>query len=151
LVAPVPVREIADKLVVSLQKVHVDRRIHCQVNIEPEVMFAGDKGDLLELLGNVIENAFKWCNGKIQISAESAVYREGKKRPGSIAITVEDNGPGIAEDQARAVLQRGVRADEQVAGHGIGLAIVKSIIELYEGKLTIGRSRMGGAKISIVI
>jgi two-component system sensor histidine kinase PhoQ len=151
LVAPVPVREIADKLVVSLQKVHVDRRIHCQVNIEPEVMFAGDKGDLLELLGNVIENAFKWCNGRIQISAESAVDREGNKRPGSIAITVEDNGPGIPEDQARAVLQRGVRADEQVAGHGIGLAIVKSIIELYEGKLTIGRSRMGGAKISIVI
>lgn len=149
LMAPVSVREIADKLIASLQKVHADKQVLCHADIGDDVMFAGDKGDLMELLGNVLDNGFKWCKGQVYVSAEQGAPRD--KKQGSLVIMVEDDGPGIPEDKVRAVLQRGVRADEHTPGHGIGLAIVKNIVELYDGKLTLGRSRWGGAKITITI
>ena len=73
------------------------------------------------------------------------------RRPG-LSITVEDDGPGIAEDRIAHVLQRGVRGDERVQGHGIGLAIVQDIIKGYRGELHVGRSQeLGGAKFEVVL
>lgn len=149
LVAPVSVLDTANKLVASLQKVHADKQVLCDVDIGADVMFFGDRGDFMELLGNVLDNAFKWCGGQVRVAAEQGVSKD--KKQATLTLTVEDNGPGIPDDKMRAVLQRGVRADEHTPGHGIGLAIVRNIVELYEGKLTLTRSRWGGAKITIAL
>ena len=97
----------------------------------------------MEVLGNLLDNAFKWSNHQIQITANTAENQ--------LRITVNDDGPGIARDKVDELLQRGVRADQTTAGHGIGLSIVKNIVEAYHGRLNIEKSPLGGAKVSLVL
>ena len=94
------------------------------------------------MLGNLLENAFKWSRRRIRVSV---VAEAG----GKLRLCVEDDGPGIAEAQRQAVLQRGQRADSSVQGHGIGLAMVQEIVLLYGGKLEIGQSGLGGAAVCL--
>ena len=141
LIAPVPIRPIAEKVVVSLNKVHHARRVETRIDVDDKLCFRGDEGDLMELLGNLLDNAYKWCLGKVQITAA------GDKR--RLVITVADDGPGIEADKAESLLQRGARADENVPGHGIGLSIVQGIVQAYDGKITIGTSALGGAEIRL--
>ncbi len=101
----------------------------------------GDEGDLMEVLGNLMDNAWKYGAGRVRIS--------GQGHADGLVLEVEDDGKGIADDQASVVLQRGRRMDEQAPGQGIGLAVVEDILKAYRGKLHIGRSRLGGARVSI--
>ena len=137
--APIPILPVAEKIIAVLQKVHREKGVSAKIRIPSSVTFPGDEGDLMELLGNLLDNAFKWCSKNVQISAVV--------KPGHLILSVEDDGPGIALSQAKNILQRGVRADEVVPGHGIGLAIVRDIVEAYEGSVEAGRSGMGGAAI----
>ena len=102
------------------------------------------------ILNHLLENAFKWAKSRVLLTvAEGATA--SNRRPG-LSITVEDDGPGIAEDRIAHVLQRGVRGDERVQGHGIGLAIVQDIVRSYRGELQVSRSaELGGAKFEIVL
>ncbi|HVK55500.1 MAG TPA: ATP-binding protein [Burkholderiales bacterium] len=136
-----PLRPVAEKILASLRKVYRDKQISVECEIAEVVFFRGDEGDLTELLGNLTDNAFKWCAGKVAIHAE---IRDGK-----LSITVEDDGPGIDAAQAQRILERGVRTDQTVPGHGIGLAIVRDIIQSYEGEIAIAPSSLGGAAIRI--
>ncbi len=141
LIAPVPIRPIAKKVVASLDKVHHARRVETLIDVDDKLCFRGDEGDLMELLGNLLDNAYKWCLGKVQITAAS-----DKRR---LVITVADDGPGIEADKVESLLMRGARADENVPGHGIGLSIVRGIVQAYDGKITIGTSALGGAEIRL--
>ena len=140
--APIPILPIAKKIIAALNKVHHEKDVSTKILIANSVIFPGDEGDLMELLGNLLDNAFKWCNKSVKISA--VVER------GHLTLTVEDDGAGIAPSQAENILQRGVRADEVVPGHGIGLAMVRDIVAAYAGTLEVGRSSLGGAAVTLV-
>jgi two-component system sensor histidine kinase PhoQ len=146
--APLPIDSFAEEIVRSLEKVYVDKHVLCEFDIDPDSRFRGDQGDLMELLGNVLENAFKWAKHRVLLTAR-AIPSEDARLP-MLDLVVEDDGPGIPEDRIEHLLQRGVRGDERVQGHGIGLSIVQDIVKAYKGKLTVKRSStLGGACFEI--
>ncbi len=146
--APIEIEPYAEQIVVGLEKVYAGRGVLCEFEIAPEARFHGEVGDLQELLGNLLENAFKWAQARVLLTITEVAPIAGR-RPG-LRIVVEDDGPGIAEDKIARVLQRGVRGDERVQGHGIGLAIVQDIIRAYRGELRVGRSEeRGGARFEV--
>lgn len=148
LTAPVPVAESVQRVINTVAKVYVDKGVEWKNLVPQDLHFPGDKDDLLEILGNLIENAFKWCHSRVTVTGE----RRSQGRNAAVrdlVIVIEDDGPGIPEDKIRAVLQRGVRADERVDGQGIGLAVVREIIQVYHGRLELLHSKMGGAKVIV--
>lgn len=134
-VTGVPVIDVLNKIVSTLKKVHPQRNIKVKTQIAPGAEFFGEKGDLMEVLGNLLENAFKWCDQNIDVLVKT-LYMEGRKRTG-IVIEIGDDGPGIPVEKRAELLERGVRGDEHVKGHGIGLSIVTDIVESYQGELEI--------------
>jgi two-component system sensor histidine kinase PhoQ len=143
LAAPLPLRPTLERLLATLQKVYRERGIRVELALEEGVAFRGDEGDLMELLGNLLDNAFKWSAGTVRITAHS--------NANGLELCVEDDGPGIDETQASQVLQRGVRLDEATPGHGIGLPMVRDIVDAYGGKLSIAQSELGGAAFRITL
>ncbi len=144
----VPIAGHAEDLVQSLEKVYAAKNVLCEFDIETGAVFYGEQGDLLELLGNLLENGFKWAGHRVLlvVKMQPPVNRQ---RPG-LWLSVEDDGPGIAADKIEKVLQRGVRGDERVQGHGIGLSIVQDIVHAYQGELVVDRStELGGARFSV--
>jgi two-component system sensor histidine kinase PhoQ len=132
------------RLVDGLNKVYRDKDPRITLSVDPHAEFRGDSGDFLELSGNLVDNACKWCQKRVDITV-------GPVDGGGMLLTVADDGPGIPEDAAELLLQRGMRLDESAPGHGIGLAVVKDIAASHGGKLSIQRSAHGGAEISISI
>ena len=137
------VESITSRMLDSLHKVYRDKQISVNVQVNKTVVFNGDEGDLMELLGNLLDNAFKWANQYIEIKADQTNNH--------LCITVSDDGPGIAQEKVEELLQRGKRADQTTAGHGIGLSIVQNIVEAYHGSLKIIKSHLGGAEITVVL
>jgi two-component system sensor histidine kinase PhoQ len=145
---PLSIESAAEEVVRSLEKVHAGRGVICEFEIEPQARFYGERGDLLELLGNLLENAFKWSHGRVLLTARR-IELPGARRM-ALEIAVEDDGPGIPEDKIGDILKRGVRGDERVEGHGIGMAIVQDILRAYRGSLDVGRSgALGGARFLV--
>jgi two-component system sensor histidine kinase PhoQ len=146
----VPIAGHAEDLVQSLEKVYAAKNVLCEFDIADGAVFYGEQGDLLELLGNLLENAFKWAGHRVLLVVKMQP-QASRQRPG-LWLSVEDDGPGIAEDKIEKVLQRGVRGDERVQGHGIGLSIVQDIVHAYQGELVVDRSpELGGARFSVVL
>ncbi|MFQ5936421.1 MAG: ATP-binding protein [Acidiferrobacterales bacterium] len=143
LAAPVPLRTVVSKLIDSLSKVHGDKDVDISLELEDNVAFRGDEGDLMELLGNTLDNAYKWCRKRVRIRARESA--------GRLTIEVEDDGPGVGADDMDEVLQRGARADERVPGHGIGLAIVRDIMRAYNGDIELSTSALGGTEVRLVL
>ena len=142
--APLSIAAAAHKIVKSLNKVYADKEVNCQIQADEDATFHGEEGDLLELLGNLLDNAYKWCAHRIIVAAARDQNR-------GLQLSVEDDGPGITSQKADAVLQRGVRGDSSSPGHGIGLAIVQDIVRVYGGKLRIEQSALGGSKITLLL
>ncbi len=142
----VGVRSQVERLLQSLDRVYSQKMINTDVMIESGLEFYGEQRDLLELAGNLLDNACKYGDGQIRVSAQA--IDAGDPRAG-IVFEVEDNGPGIAADKRDKLLQRGVRGDERVEGHGLGLAIVLEIVSAYNGEITIDDSDLGGARLSV--
>lgn len=140
----VNISKTIDKIVDALEKVYAGKSMIITKHLDRELDFRGDERDLMEVLGNVLDNAFKYGNSRIEISAQ-----ESATGSYSWQLTVDDDGPGIAEEQQEFVLQRGARADTLVHGHGIGLAVVTDIVNSYDGEICIGSSPLGGARIQI--
>ena len=147
--APVPVAKEVERLVAGLRKVYHDKRPSIESNVAPGMHFRGDTGDFLELAGNLLDNACKWCTGRVRITVTPS--GDARTTASGMVLTVDDDGPGIPEEAAEALLQRGTRLDESTPGHGIGLAIVKDIARSYGGNLTIARSALGGTAITVDI
>lgn len=145
---PLPLEPYAEEIVRSLEKVYAGRNVLCEFEVDPAARFHGDQGDLLELLGNLLENAFKWARHSVLLTARPLIT-PGDRHPG-LELVIEDDGPGIPEDRIEHLLQRGVRGDERVQGHGIGLSIVQDIVRAYKGTLQVGKSEvLGGARFDV--
>jgi two-component system, OmpR family, sensor histidine kinase PhoQ len=144
---PLPIQPFAEEIVSALEKVHRAKGISCGFEIAANAEFTGERGDLSELLGNLLENAFKWGKHEVLLTAQP-IMQTNSKRSGLLLI-VEDDGPGIPPEKAAELLQRGVRGDERVQGHGIGLSIVDDVVRAYHGELEVMRSQLGGAKFVI--
>jgi two-component system sensor histidine kinase PhoQ len=146
---PVPVAKEVERLVSGLRKVYHDKRPVIDTDVAPDIRFRGDTGDFLELAGNLLDNACKWCKGRVSITVRHS--ENAAERPGGMRLIVDDDGPGIPEEAAEALLERGMRLDEATPGHGIGLAIVRDLANAYGGTLTIGRAALGGARFTVDI
>jgi two-component system sensor histidine kinase PhoQ len=148
--APVAIEPHAEEIVRGLEKIYAAKGTICEFDIDPAARFHGEPGDLQELLGNLLENAFKWANARVLLTVR--VGEEAPNRRPGLKIAVDDDGPGIPPDRIVAVLQRGVRGDERVQGHGIGLAIVQDIVRSYRGELDVGASpELGGTRFQVTL
>jgi signal transduction histidine kinase len=128
-------------LIALLKQIHQQRPIEIQCNIAEQTPAFGDREDMLELIGNLLDNACKWATSRVQCTIS------GREQ---IIIQIEDDGPGRSDEEIDQLTQRGVRLDENVEGHGIGLAITKDIVKLYGGHIRFGRStNLGGLYIEI--
>lgn len=134
-------QEIA-QLVHTLRLVHAGKGASFTWEIAPDARFVGDREDLLELLGNLLDNAGKWCRKQVALTVSGG---EG------VRFVVEDDGPGCNGADLDALTARGYRADESQPGSGLGLAIVRDIVESYGGSLSFGRSAsLGGLRVEVV-
>jgi two-component system sensor histidine kinase PhoQ len=143
--APVAVAPQAEKIARALARVYPDKNVTLTLDIAPGAAFLGDEGDLLELLGNLADNAFKWCRAAVTIRARQLA----DDRTSRLELVVEDDGPGFPPGGDTKIGERGVRADSQTPGHGIGLAMVRETVQLYGGELGLGRSALGGAAVTV--
>jgi len=146
-VADHAVLEPLEQLRAALAKVYADKGIRMTLAVAPGTAYPIDAGDLLELAGNLMDNACKYCRSAVAIRATPWTAAEWR-RPGFV-LEVEDDGSGIAPAERARVLERGVRADESVAGQGIGLSVAREIAAAYSGTLEIGESRLGGARVCL--
>ena len=148
--APLEIEQRAEELVKGLEKVYAQKGVYCEFELDPSARFHGEHGDLMELLGNLTENAFKWAKQRVLLTVRPIVGEPGR-RPG-LLLAVDDDGPGIPPERVERLLQRGVRGDERVQGHGIGLSIVQDIVKAYRGELKVLSSEeLGGARFEITI
>ncbi|MGQ0385322.1 MAG: ATP-binding protein [Gammaproteobacteria bacterium] len=141
------VQEPLEQLRTALTKVYADKPVRIALAVAGSTAYPVDPGDFLELAGNLMDNAWKYCRSEIAVRA-TPWTSAGWRRPG-LALDVEDDGSGIPPAERQRVFERGVRADESVAGQGIGLAVAREIAAAYSGTLEIGESRLGGARVSV--
>ncbi|MDO9475706.1 MAG: ATP-binding protein [Pseudohongiella sp.] len=147
LASQVNIKDTAASLCRALEKVYVSKAVVFNQQIDPRVLFLGDERDLMELLGNLLDNACKYGHGKIHVKG----HLLGDSPP-RFELLIEDNGAGINPDDSDRILQRGVRLDTLAQGQGIGLAVVADIVQSYGGKISVSRSEMlGGAAISVLL
>ena len=144
--APVEVAPIVAELRGALLKVYGNKDMTLEMAIAPAAQFIGDRADLTELLGNLLDNACKWCRSRVRIECG---IEPGADSRAALRLTIDDDGPGIAESDRAKVLQRGGRADEATPGHGLGLAMVHDTVALYGGTMRIDGSNLGGAKFEL--
>ena len=144
--APVEVAQVAAELRATLLRVYAGKDLVIELAVAPGAQFIGDRGDLTELLGNLLDNACKWCRTRVRFSASIDESEGSRER---LCLVVEDDGPGISAENRARVLRRGVRADEKVPGHGLGLAMVHDTVDLYGGRLMIDASPLGGARFTL--
>ena len=137
---PVPLRPLVEKIAAALTKVYTDKGMRVDVQVPPALSLRADEGDLYELLGNLIDNAGKWCRTRVRIEASA----KGR----NITLLIDDDGPGFPEG-AEKLLERGVRADTQMPGQGIGLAAVNDLISAYDGKIELQRGPLGGGRVVV--
>ncbi len=123
---------VVAELRAAMLKVHARKDLVIETEVAADAGFVGDRGDLTELLGNLLDNACKWCRGVVRVRACLDPARPAAR---SLVLRVEDDGPGIAPADRERVLGRGVRADERAPGHGLGLAMVADTVALYGGEL----------------
>ena len=145
LAAPVSVEPIARKLIASLAKVYAGKSLRFEIVVDHQLSFHGDDGDLMEVLGNLADNACKWARSRVAVRAYLV---PGALPDSELVLEVEDDGPGIPPDKRQAILNRGERADPETSGHGIGLAVVSNIVEeVYRGTLEIESGSSNGTRV----
>jgi two-component system sensor histidine kinase PhoQ len=135
------VKPVVERIAGSLEKVYREQRIEWDLDVPEGTLFRGDEGDLMELLGNLMENACKYGKGRVRVQVENSK---------GLQLWVEDNGQGIPADQVDAVLKRGHRADQQLPGQGIGLSVAADIVAAYGGGIEIKESKtLGGVAVHV--
>ena len=132
------VLESVEGLTRTLLRIYAGRGLAIDVNVAPEQSIRGQREDLEEMLGNLLDNACKWAKSSVQIQS----VQEGD----AVVLIVDDDGPGLAPSMRERVLQRGVRADEAAPGSGLGLAIVRDLADLYHGNIALEDSPLGGLR-----
>ncbi|MGB0834063.1 MAG: ATP-binding protein [Psychrobium sp.] len=139
-ITKVNILEQAKQIKSALDKVYKAKAVMCDIRIPQTSVFQGDQGDLLEMLGNFMDNAYKYGAGEVRVTVED--------NNESISFIVEDNGVGIDESQREEITRRGARLDTQEHGQGIGMAVVVDIVKGYKGTIEISDSDLLGAKFT---
>lgn len=139
--AAVQFTPLLDKLLTVLGKVYRDKPMQVDCEVAPGAVFHGEESDLTEVLGNLLDNAFKYGRSRIRVVVSQA--------GGELRVLIDDDGNGIDERDRTRVLQRGARADTVTSGQGIGLSVVVDIVSAYGGGITVGRNAWGGASIAL--
>jgi len=147
---PIAIAPICREIASSLRKIYREKDVQCDMHIPDGASYAAEPGDLYELIGNLLDNAWKWCAGHVELTAKRSASNESP-RQAEFVLTISDDGPGVSDDQAATILHRGERGDRRgdVPGQGIGLAVVAEILELYGGAITVARSATGGAEFEL--
>lgn len=140
--------ENANDIISALNKVYASKSIVSELNIEKGLSFYGDENDLLEIIGNLLDNAYKHAEHLVRLSASKTVTEPSKQ---TLTFTIEDDGNGIPVAKRATILRRGVQLDTSGDGQGFGLSIVADIVNSYQGVLTIEDSALGGALFKITI
>lgn len=144
------VAPVVEPLVRALSKIHQDKDLDITVDCPRELRFRGDRQDLEEILGNVLDNACKWAEHRVSL----IVVPDGAAETGDgrqIVVTVEDDGPGLSAEQRSKLGKRGLRLDETKPGSGLGLSIVTDLVRLYRGTFRLDTSAHGGLKAVIML
>ena len=134
---------VVASLVRTMQTVSGGKAVSYAVDVPAELNVALDETDLMEVLGNVLDNARKWAAASVAVTA--------RRSAGGVSVTVEDDGPGLPASELAFRIERGRRLDEQVEGSGFGLAIVQDLISAYGGEASLSRSAMGGLKVELLL
>ena len=137
-----PVEPALEELSRTLEKIFERKAVVIDWSTPPDLAFQGERQDLLEIAGNALENACKWCRRGVWAQAEEI-------SPERLRLRVEDDGPGLPEERRAEVLKRGARLDESAPGSGLGLSIVDELVRAYGGVITLGRSEHGGLQVDI--
>ncbi len=152
---PIEVYSQTKKIINTLQKIHAEKNIKCELFMSADALFYGDEGDWMELCGNLLDNAFKWTRSQVVITVENVQLDDTDSRRQALKLIIEDNGVGIENDLKATIAQRGVRLDSQTPGHGLGLHIVKGIVEAYNGDFVVGDAQIteggAGARFSVYL
>mgnify|MGYP000299189574 CR=1 FL=1 len=133
-----------DAISMAFDKVYAHNEITLINELDSELKVAVDKTDLDEMIGNLVENGYKWANNIIRVHSKMHTN-------GNVTIIIEDDGPGIPQEKLNQVIKRGVRLDETTAGTGLGLNIVSEMAHSYRGNLTLSQSAMGGLRASLTL
>ncbi len=134
-------REELTALLATLQAIYRQKSLDVELEVAADILVNMDREDLLELMGNLLDNAYKWATSRIRVQV---------RRAGELHIAIEDDGPGCSAEEFQLLAQRGVRLDEQTAGHGLGLGIVNDVVQSYGGRLEFSNSaRLGGLRIDM--
>jgi signal transduction histidine kinase len=136
-----PVSPVIDGLARVMRKVHEARQLEINVENADDLRFRGEKQDLEEMIGNLLDNACKWARSEITVAARAADDR--------LVINIEDDGPGLSGDERKQVLSRGKRIDESVPGSGLGLSIVEELVRVYGGSLRLDEAQSGGLSVRL--
>ena len=129
---------VAQRLVKALQTAYMTKNVAVELAVPVELLVRCDERDLMEMLGNLLENAFKYCTSRIVVAARSGA---------AVCVTIDDDGPGVPVELRLQLLARGARGDTVEAGHGIGLSVVAELASSYGGALAIETSPLGGARV----
>ncbi|WP_313202708.1 ATP-binding protein [Pseudomonas sp.] len=132
---------VLESLCSTLAKVYREKRVEVELDVPAQSHVPMEQGALLELLGNLLENAYRLSLGRVRVSLQESL--------GTLTLCIEDDGPGVPLDQRQRILERGERLDRQHPGQGIGLAVVKDIVDSYGAELTLDESTLGGAAFCI--
>ncbi len=137
-----PVASLLDNLTSALNKVYQRKGVNITLDISPEVGFVGEQNDFMEVMGNVLDNACKYCLEFVEVSVNQS--------DDTLHIVVEDDGPGIPLAKRELVFDRGQRADTLRPGQGVGLSVAREIVEQYGGQILTGDSLLGGARMEVI-
>jgi signal transduction histidine kinase len=137
------VKPVLEDLARVLSRIHSERGIAIAIDCPANISFRGEKQDLEEMVGNLMDNACKWAFSKVAVSAG--------RIDGNFALTVGDDGAGLDPEERQKVGERGERLDESVPGTGLGLAIVRDIAKLYGGSMALGDSALGGLQVTLLL
>ncbi len=140
---PIDLVQIISSIVAALDKVYADKSVRVEYQLAPVILLRMDQSDGLEVIGNLLDNAFKYCQGHVLIESHSVDN-------GEMQLTIEDDGPGLLPKQVEQILNRGARLDQTSEGQGIGLAVVADIVKSYHIEMTFDRSTLGGLSVVLV-
>lgn len=137
------VEPAVEDIAILLERVHRDKNLAVEIDISDDVVFKGERQDLDDLVGNLMENAAKWCRRRVRVTV--------KEESDQLIVFVDDDGPGLKPEQREIAVKRGQRLDETEPGTGLGLSIVKELSEMYGGSFELNDSPFGGLRAHLVL
>ncbi len=147
--------EVVTPLLRVLGRIYEGRNLSLAAHIPPDAKFSGEKQDLEEILGNLLDNACKWAKSQVRLEAEILTAGSEKKsredNEKTLRIVIDDDGKGLSEAEREQALKRGGRLDESMPGSGLGLAIVVDHVSLYKGTVELAASPLGGLRVILTL